>query len=67
MRQKQRQQLALIYELAAEAGLQLGGSEQELIATWFGIQVACVILMLSASALASRVLAAHLAKSWKRK
>jgi hypothetical protein len=51
MSKHQRQQLRLVYELVAEAGLQLGGSEQELLTAWLIWHSACAILLLRASPL----------------
>jgi hypothetical protein len=65
MTQQQRQQLGLVYELLAEAGLQLGGSEQELLTTWLIWHYACAILLLSASPLGSSTATAHVTMSVK--
>jgi hypothetical protein len=62
----QSQQIALVYKLATEAGLQIRGSEQELLAACFSIQDACSILILIASTLASLGLAAHISNGLPR-
>jgi hypothetical protein len=59
MSQQQRQYLGLVTELLAKAGLQLGGSEQELISAWCISQGVCAILRLSASTLPSFALPVH--------
>jgi hypothetical protein len=43
----------------AKAGLQLGGSEQELISAWCISQGVCAIMRLSASTLPSLALPVH--------
>jgi hypothetical protein len=58
---QQSQQIALVYKLSSEAGLQIRGSEQELLAACFSIQDACSILLtLIANMLVSLGLAAHI-------
>jgi hypothetical protein len=59
MSQQQRQYLGLVTELLAKAGLQLGGSEQELISAWNIGQGVCAIMRLSASTLPSFALPVH--------
>jgi hypothetical protein len=57
----QRQEITLVYKLSTEAGLQIRGSEQELLAACFTIQDACsILLILIASTLDSLGLAAHI-------
>jgi hypothetical protein len=51
----------------AQAGLQLGGSEQELISAWCICQGVCAILWLSASTLPSFALPVHLNESLQKK
>jgi hypothetical protein len=57
----QSQEITLVYKLSTEAGLQIRGSEQELLAACFSIQDACsVLLILIASTLATLGLPAHI-------
>jgi hypothetical protein len=49
----------------AEAGLQLGGSEQELLTAWLIWHSACAILLMSASPLGPSVATAHITMSVK--
>jgi hypothetical protein len=61
MSHQQRQEVTLVYKLSTEAGLQIRGSEQELLATCFSMQDGCSIsLILIASTLDSLGLAAHI-------
>jgi hypothetical protein len=58
---QQSQEITLVYKLSTEAGLQIRGSQQELLAACFSIQGACsVSLILIASTLDSLGLAAHI-------
>jgi hypothetical protein len=67
MSDQQSQQIALVYKLSTEAGLQIRGSEQELLAACFSIQDACsILLILIASTLASLGLAAHISNGLPR-
>jgi hypothetical protein len=67
MSQQQRQYIGLVTELLAKAGLQLGGSEQELISAWCISQGVCAILWLSASTLPSFALPVHRDEVCKKK
>jgi hypothetical protein len=67
MSDQQSQQIALVYKLSTEAGLQIRGSEQELLAACFSIQDACSILRIRiASTLDSLGLAAHISNGLPR-
>jgi hypothetical protein len=57
--QQQRHQFGLVYESKTNTSLQLGGSEQELLAAWKIVCAACAIWLFSASPFGRRVLAAH--------
>jgi hypothetical protein len=59
MSQQQRHQLGLIAVPSTEPCLQLGTGYQELLTAWEAVHGASSILLLSASALDSLVLAVH--------
>ena len=59
MSQQQRHQLGLIAVPSTKPGLQLRTAEHELLTAWEVVHGACSILLLSASALDSLVLAVH--------
>jgi hypothetical protein len=66
MSQHERQQFGLVYELTTKTGLQLGTSEQELLAAWKSVCAACAILVFKASPFGPCVLAVHPFESLKR-
>jgi hypothetical protein len=57
--QQKRHQFGLVYKSKANASLQLGGSQQELLTAWKIVCAACAVLLFSASPFGSRMLAAH--------